>query len=279
MRLERVALDWFLGKVGRVAFWLIALVVAVSLAACSSAPTKKEEEMARAKAQEEAMRKEAQMHYQVGLSYLGDAKCKEALIELLKAEEMSAPSPEIYNAIGLAYFCLGEAQKAKDAYSMAVALRPDYSDAHTNLAALYLAQGKWMKAIEESDAALRNRFYLNPERAYNNKAYALEMMGKDKEALENYNKAIRYNPRFIRAYENLIAFFLRRDRIKDAREVLANAESQGLTSAGLIYFKASLAMIYGDRQKGLKLFREVIKKYPNTPWARKASTYLTTLGK
>ncbi len=257
----------------------LCLLVAVALLSCSSAQTKKEEEAAKAQAQQEAMVKEAKMHYQMGVSYLSDGKCKNALIELLKADDLGPPSPETYNAIGLAYFCLGEAKKAEDAYQMAIALRPDYSDAHTNLATLYLAQGKWVKAVLESDAALRNRFYLNPERAYNNKAYALEMLGKDKEALENYNKAIRYNPRFVRAYENLIAFFLRRDRIKEAREVLSNAESQGLTSAGLTYFKASLAMIYGDRERGLKLFRDVIKKYPNTPWARKAATYLTTLGK
>ena len=256
-----------------------ALLLGVSLVSCSSTLTKKEEEAAKARSEEEAMKKEAQLHYKVGVSYLTDGKCKDALIELLKAEDIGMPSPEIYNAIGLAYFCLGEGKKAKDAYNMAIALRPDYSDAHTNLSALYLAEGKWMKAIEESDAALRNRFYLNPERAYNNKAYALEMLGKDKEALENYNKAIRYNPKFTRAYENLIAFFLKKDKIRNAKEVLDNAEAAGLSSAGLTYFKASLAMIYGNRKKGLKLFREVIKRYPNTPWARKAATYLSTLGK
>jgi type IV pilus assembly protein PilF len=258
---------------------VLLVLVGMAVASCSSVPSKKEQEAAKARAEEKARNKEAQLHYQMGVSYLTDGKCKEALIELLKAEDMSAPSPEIYNAIGLAYFCLGEGQKAEDAYKIAIDIRPDYSDAHTNLAALYLAQHKWMKAITESDAALHNRFYLNPERAYNNKAYALEMLGKDKEALENYNKAIRYNPKFTRAYENLIAFFLRKNRIKDAKEVLSNAEAAGLSSAGLTYFKASLAMIYGDRARGLKLFREVIKKYPNTPWARKAATYLSTLGK
>ena len=258
---------------------LLLTVVVLAMVSCSSAPSKKEKELAKVKAEEEARQKESKMHYNLGISYLNDGKCKEALIELLKSDEMGSPSPETYNAIGLAYFCLGEGRRARDAYNMALALRPDYSDAHTNLAALYLAQGKWMKAIDESDAALKNRFYLNPERAYNNKAYALEMLKKDDEAVKNYNKAIRYNPRFARAYENLIAFFLKRDRIKDAREVLLDAESMGLTSPGLVYFKASLTMIYGDRQKGLKLFRDVIKKYPDTIWARKAKSYISTLAK
>ena len=258
---------------------VLGLVVVASLVSCSSTPKKSEDKAAKQQAEQEIQKKEVQFHYNMGVTDLSEGKCKEALIELLKAEEIVAPSPEIYNAIGLAYFCLGETRKARDAYNMAVALSPDYSDAHTNLAALYIAEGKWMKAIEESDAALRNRFYINPERAYNNKAYALEMMGKYKEALENYNKAIRYNPKFTRAYENLIAFFLRRDKIKDAREVLDNAESIGLSSPGLIYFKASLAMIYGNRRLGMKLFRDVMKNYPNTPWARKARSYIDTLSK
>jgi tetratricopeptide (TPR) repeat protein len=63
----------------------------------------------------------------------------------------------------------------------AVALKPDYADAHTNLAGALSAQGHWAEAVHHFRRALA--YGANSPSAYNNLATALLADGKPDEAL------------------------------------------------------------------------------------------------
>ena len=52
----------------------------------------------------EASRKQAAYHYQMGVSYLGDNDPTRALIELTEAEKLNPDDPLLLNSMGLAYF-------------------------------------------------------------------------------------------------------------------------------------------------------------------------------
>jgi len=218
------------------------------------------------------------LKYKMGLSYIQSGRYKEALLELLEAKKIGPSTPELYNSLGIAYIGLGEADKAKGSFEKAVMLKPDYSEAHTNLATLYIQKKRWKKAIEECNNALKNPLYLTPESAYNNRGYAYQMLGEDQKALANYYKALRYNTKFTRAYENLIAFYLAKENLSNARGVSNDAEALGLTSPGLAFYKALFRHIDGDEAKAWELFHQVVKDYPLTIWAKRAKTYLNLIG-
>jgi len=246
--------------------WIALLILAFLVVGCVG-PSEKE-------AEQELKESSFRLKYKLGLSYIESGRFKDALLELLEAQKLNPNSKEVYNALGVSYLGLGEVDKAEAALKEALSLDPNYSEAHANLANVYINEKKWNEAVEECTKALQNPMYSTPEVAYNNRGYAYLMMGKDKEALINYYKALRYNPKFIKAYENLISYYLSKDDTVRARGLLEDALACNLNSPGLLYFKALFANMDGRRGKACTLFRHVVKDYPLSVWAKKARAYL-----
>ncbi len=226
----------------------------------------------------EAQQSQFRLKYKLGLSYIQSGRYKEALLEFLGAEKINPSSAELYDSMGVAYLGLGEMDKALGSFKKAVALNPNYSQAHTNLATLYIQKGQWKNAIRECNLALKNSLYLTPESAYNNRGYAYQMMGKGGEAVEDYYRAIRYNPRFTKAYENLISYYVSKERMIKAQGILDDAVALGLRSPGLIYYQGFFRNMAGDKEAACDLFKQVVRDYPITVWAKKARAYLDLLG-
>jgi len=220
---------------------------------------------------------EYRLHYKMGLSYLEADRYKEALLEFLEAEKINPTSAELYNAMGIAYFGLGEKDAAINAYKKAIELDSSFSKAHTNLASLYIDQGKFKEAIEECNKALENKLYLTPEAAFTNRGYAYYRLGKTDEAIKDYFRAIRYNPHYTKAYENLIGLYLELDNTQAAKEILMDAKAMGLGSPALIYYKAVFSNMDGKKTEACDLFVRLIRDYPLSPWTKKARVYIDVL--
>lgn len=213
------------------------------------------------------------LHYKMGLSYLQASRYKEALLEFLEAERSNPDSAELYNGMGIAYFGLGEVESAIKVYKKAIELNNNYSEAHTNLASVYIDQGRWQEAIEECNKALENKLYLTPEAAFNNRGYAHYQLGETKEAMKDYFRAIRYNPRFVKAYENLISLYMKLEDVRDARAILSDAKALNLESPAFTYYEAIFSNMDGNRAEACDLFKKLITDYPLSPWAKKARSY------
>lgn len=226
----------------------------------------------------EAQQSRFRLKYKLGLSYIQSGRYKEALLEFLEAEKLNPTSAELYNSMGVAYLGLGERDKALDSFKKAVAFNPMYSQAHTNLATLYIQKRQWESAVQECNLALKNSLYLTPESAYNNRGYAYQMMGKGGEAVEDYYRAIRYNPRFTKAYENLISYYISKERMRKAQGILDDAVALGLRSPGLMYYRGFFKNMAGDKEAACDLFKQLVRDYPITVWAKKARAYLDLLG-
>jgi len=109
-----------------------------------------------------------------GRVYSDPAKALEYLNNAIKLKQNNA---SYYNKRGLAYYHLGNYQKAIEDYSKAIRLKPDFSLAYFNRGCIYVKDpGQYNKAIED------------------------------------FNKAIRLNPRYIEAYENLANIYLSQEK-------------------------------------------------------------------
>ena len=83
-------------------------------------------------------------------------------------------------------------------------IRPEYPEAHNNLAIVLAMDGRKQDAIGHWREALR----WNPELAdaHNNLAYALSEQGLKQEALAHYEQALRIQPDYVLAQVNLARF-------------------------------------------------------------------------
>ena len=94
---------------------------------------------------------------------------------------------------------LGQAEKAIEAYSHAIKLKPDFV-AYNNRGVAYGAKGDLGRAIQDHDKAIA----LNPDYAesYNNRGVAYGKKGDHDHAIQDYDKAIALKPDYAEAYYN-----------------------------------------------------------------------------
>ena len=96
---------------------------------------------------------------------------------------------------------MGDLDLALDHLEWAVALQPEFSDAHNNLGSAYLGSNKVLDAIESYKKAVS----LNPSFsiAFNNLGIGYQRIGKFDLASENFENAIKLNPDYATAHHNL----------------------------------------------------------------------------
>ena len=100
-------------------------------------------------------------------------------------------------------------------YREALRLRPDYAEAHNNLAILLRARGDQAGAAEHYRAAL----HLRPDypEAHYNYALLLELGGRFTGAVEHYREALRVRPEYVDAHHSYANLLTRRGDLPAAK--------------------------------------------------------------
>ena len=117
-------------------------------------------------------------------------------------------------ALAVRYLDVGQVALAREHLERAVALAPDFPDAHYNLGGVALAEGDTAAAI----AAYREAIALRPDypEAHNNLGGLLTAAGALDEALVHYRLAVRFDPGHSGAHYNLANVLLARGETAEA---------------------------------------------------------------
>ncbi len=169
------------------------------------------------------LNKEAEAHYQLAVSYMQSARVQDAFVELQKTIKINPEEKRAYYLLGLIYRQFDNKEKAVKSFLRAIELDPNYSEAHNALGVIYESMGQWQKAIEQFNLALKNPFYLNPEKPYYNLGnvyYRLELYEK---ALRAYKSAIARKPEFHLPYYGIALCYNMLKRYGDAADALEQA--------------------------------------------------------
>ena len=128
---------------------------------------------------------------------------------------------------------------AEASYNQAIALKPDFVEAHYNLGNTLKALGKLDEAEVNQAIALKPNF----AKAHNNLGNTLKSLGRLDEALAIFNQAIALKPDFVEAHSNL--------------GITLNA--MGLRESALKHFERSLQLKRGINPVNLyhKSFRHI----------------------
>ena len=126
---------------------------------------------------------------------------EEALHEGSKLLEQFPSSLNLYNIIGAANKGLGRLDDSIRAYLNALAIEPNFADAHYNIGVALKEQGKLEEAINSYNNALSIK--PNYAKCYYNKGNALKELGMLGDAIEAYNMAVSINTDYAAAYYNM----------------------------------------------------------------------------
>ncbi len=227
----------------------------------------------------ENLKKEADIHYRIGVRQLSNGDTSSALRELTAAVEKNPAKAEYYNTLGLAYYTKGFIKEAEENIQKAIQINPNLPEAHTNLGTIYLRQLNWDSAIAQFKEAVKNVFYTAPEEAFSKMCWAYYKKGWYSKAITNCKNAIEKNPSYTLAFNNLGLSYLKSDKGKDAIESFKQAVSlspqytEAYYNMGLAYIKT------GDTAMAIGAFNQVIRIAPKTDLARSAKKYIKILKK
>ncbi len=108
--------------------------------------------------------------------------------------------PVALHLLGVIAQQMGKNDIAVDFISKALAIKPDYAEAHSNLGNAFIELGRLDEAVASHNKALA----IKPSAiAHYNLGNALKALGKLDEAVANYNKALAIKPDFAEAHSNL----------------------------------------------------------------------------
>jgi tetratricopeptide (TPR) repeat protein len=172
--------------------FLVSLVaLAFVLSGCKHVPSEKEQQS-------------SEIHYNLGVQAQQAGNIQEALNEFQRAVDQDPDNADARNALGiLLHISFRRPAEAIEHYEKALEVRPNFSEARTNLANVHLDQGRYDEAIKLYEQVLNDMLYPTPFIAQGNMGWAYFKKGDTVRALENIRAAVTLNPKFCLGYKNL----------------------------------------------------------------------------
>lgn len=221
----------------------------------------------------------AQLHLELGTSYLSRGEYPQALSELLIAENLDSSNPVVQNHLGIAYYVRGRMDLAEEHVRRAVKLAPKYTDARNNLARILMDQEKLEEAQKLLIVAEKDLTYLEPEKTYLNLGM-LEFKKKNySQAVPHFKKSLELKRNNCTAghYYGRTLYELRRYNIAAVALDQAVEWCQASGFEEPLYYSALTYYSLGDRDRVRARVNELIKLKPESALVPKAQALLALI--
>jgi Flp pilus assembly protein TadD len=130
---------------------------------------------------------------------------------------------EVWNFLGIAYWRLGDSERAQDRFEKAIELDPDNAIFNANFGSFLVTMAQRVKRPSDVQRAVQH-FLTAVSRdpllasAYNGLGGALKLQGKRDEALLNWEKALEIDPNYALSAYNLAVVYLEKENKARALE-------------------------------------------------------------
>jgi len=154
----------------------------------------------------------------LSIHYLMEEKYPHALKILNDLLKINPGLYDVHQNMGLAFQHLGDMTNAEQKFKDAIRINYKAPEAHYNLASLYGSLGKPIESSKEFDISAKlfighingppHAFYLDKARAHNQAGIAYINARKYEEALQQFEKSVKQNPKLLEARFNLAKLLL-----------------------------------------------------------------------
>jgi Tfp pilus assembly protein PilF len=189
------------------------------------------------------IRREGELHLQMGSNYLNKGKIELALFELTKAARLLPKNPDVHFALGTVHLLREEPELAVEEFKKTVEIDDRHADAYNNLGYAYLKLQMWDEAIMYCQKALDEVTYDTPERAMTIIGWAYYKKGDSVRALDMLKRALHIKDNQPDTENRIATIYLEEGRIDKARSILVDLvkDYPGFANArlnlGIVYYK------------------------------------------
>jgi Tfp pilus assembly protein PilF len=148
------------------------------------------------------------------IALYSNGKIQEALDTVETLIKDYPVEPLLFNISGACYKAIGQVDAAVKCYEKALAIKPDFAEAHNNLGVTIQDLGQLNTAVRSFEKALA----LKPDyaEAHNNLGIVLMKLHQPDAAVKSYKNAIAIKPDYAKAYNNLGNTFMEMGQVKIA---------------------------------------------------------------
>lgn len=150
------------------------------------------------------------MYFQQGDYDLARERLKRAL-------KLDPDSAQAHATLGLVYQAQDEPDLAEQNFKRALDEKPDYTRGRTFYGAFLYSQGRYKDAYEQFRIAARDPDYNDRELVFVNLAQTAERIGKNKESLDAFRRALGLKPGDYQALAGVSALLVHMGRFGEAR--------------------------------------------------------------
>ncbi len=186
-------------------FAAFAFALSISITACTGMSSEQ-----RAKA--------AEIHYDLGTNLLNAGDAQGALKEYREAVDNDPELPDTHNGLGLIYaYSFGRPDEAQKEFLQALQLKPDFSEARTNLGALYISRGRFAEAIPLLEKSAADPLYKDRVIAQTDLGWALYKNGAAERGIRELKGALAIAPKFCIGWRQLGTIHAEQNQLEEAR--------------------------------------------------------------
>jgi len=168
--------------------------------------------------------------------------------------------PVALHMLGFIAHQMGETDNVVDLISQAVAIAPDYIDAHFNLGNALKYSGR----LDEAVASYRNALVLDPNytEAHNNLGLALLDLGKWDEAVASHQRALQLQPDYFQGHMDLGNALQEQGRFEEAIASYKTALTLSPDNTNVMYRLGCCHQFIGDKSEAIHRFESILKDDP-----------------
>lgn len=237
----------------------------VLLAGCSTSmhPSGVQEELATSSDQTDAQ-KRARIRLQLAIGYYEQRQLNTALDEVKLALAADPNFSDAYSVRALIYMDLGETRLAEDNFLQAIRLAPNNPDLSSNYGWFLCQNDRAQQAIPYFESALKNKTYQSPAKALNN-AGVCSMKIENTAAAERYLlEAFQLEPGNASTNVNLAKVLYKRRDFERARFYIARVVKTDALTADVLWTGIKIERKLNDRAAEVSLVTQLRRRYPNS---------------
>ena len=188
----------------------------------------------------------ANAYVELGLGYLGQGRVEAALETLQKALAVKPDYAEAHSSIALAYGELQENEKAERHYQRALELSPKDGLIQNNYAVFLCSIGKPTEAEVYFLKAIRSRNYPTPAQALENLGVCALQIPDQKKAETYFRKALRVDPRLPMALLKMAQISVNKKNAMSGRAYLTRYQEVSALNAEGLWLGIQVEKVLGD---------------------------------
>jgi len=203
----------------------------------------------------------ARIRLQLAVGYYEQRQMNVALEEIRLALAADPNFADAYSMRALIYMDMGENKLADENFVQAIRLVPNAPDFNNNYGWFLCQNGREKDSINYFEAALKNRAYQSPAKALNN-AGICSLKLKNKAAAERYfSQAFQYDPGNATTNTNLARIYFDQGDFERARFYVGRVMKADVMTADVLWLAIKIERKLGDRTAEASLAAQLRRRH------------------